>query len=84
MGSITVIMMQITIAKVHENLFQGEAQSVTAPTVDGEVTVLSKHEPLVTTLKPGTVTVRTVGGTHEFSVTDGVLEVSNDQATVLL
>jgi F-type H+-transporting ATPase subunit epsilon len=76
--------MRVVIAKVHENLFAGEAESLTVPTTDGVVTILAKHEPLVATLKPGTVTVKAKEGTHEFAVTDGVLEVSNDQATVLL
>ena len=49
--------MQVTIARVHENLFAGEAVSVTVPTTDGEMTILSKHEALVATLKAGTVTV---------------------------
>jgi F0F1-type ATP synthase epsilon subunit len=82
--------MQVTIAKVHENLFAGEAVSLTAPTAAGEVTILSKHEALVTTLKPGTITVRlpaqagTASVEKAFTVEAGVLEVSHDQVTVLL
>lgn len=76
--------MHVVIAKVHENLYAGDAESLTVPTMDGIVTILSKHEPLVSTLKPGTVIVKGKDGTHEFAVTDGVLEVSGDQATVLL
>jgi len=76
--------MNVTIAKVHENLFAGDAQSVTLPTVGGEVTILSKHEPMVTTLVPGVVTVKAHDGTHTFDIDGGVLEVSSDQVTVLL
>ena len=76
--------MQVTIARVHENLFAGEAVSVTVPTTDGEMTILSKHAALVATLKAGTVTVRTAGGEQTFPVESGVLEVSNDQVTILL
>ncbi len=76
--------MHVTVAKVHENLFSGEAVSVTLPTSAGEITVLPKHEALVSTLKPGVVTVRAHDGAHEFTVESGVLEVSNDQVTVLL
>jgi F-type H+-transporting ATPase subunit epsilon len=76
--------MLVTIARVHANVFQGEAKSLTVPTAAGEVTVLAKHEPMVTTLKPGTITVRDAAGDHTFAVDSGVLEVSNDQATVLL
>lgn len=76
--------MLVTIAKVHENVFAGEAKSVTVPTTEGEVTILSRHEPFVATLKPGTIAVRTEQGVETFTVTDGVLEVSHDQVTVLL
>lgn len=76
--------MNVTVAKVHENLFQGEAKSLTIPTTEGELTIMPKHEALVATLKPGTITVRTQTGEQQFVVDSGVLEVSNDQATVLL
>jgi F-type H+-transporting ATPase subunit epsilon len=76
--------MLVTIAKVHENLFSGEAQSLTAPTLEGKVTILSKHEPLVAPLTKGVITVRTTSGVKQFSIQDGVLEVSGNQATVLL
>ena len=76
--------MLVTIAKVHENLFVGEAFSLTAPTTEGEVTILPKHEPLVANLKAGTIRVKTEAGEKIFEVLDGVLEVSGNQATVLL
>ena len=76
--------MIVTVSRVHENLFAGEAVSLTAPTTEGVVTILSKHEPLVANLKAGTVVVRTGADEKKFEVTDGVLEVSGNQATVLL
>ncbi len=76
--------MRVTVAKVHDNLFDGDATSLTAPTTSGQVTILPHHEPFVGTLKEGTVTVRTGAGNHEFVVTSGIVEVSNDHATVLL
>lgn len=76
--------MRVVVAKVHENIFDGEAESLTAPTSAGEVTILSKHEPLVATLKKGTLRIKTQNGEREFAVEDGVLEVSSNQATVIL
>jgi F-type H+-transporting ATPase subunit epsilon len=76
--------MHVTIAKVHENLFQGDAKSLTIPTTEGELTIMPKHEALVATVKQGTITVRTTDGDKTFFVESGVLEISNDQATVLL
>lgn len=76
--------MKVTIAKVHENLFSGDADSLTLPTTNGEITVLPKHEPFVTNLKPGTIILRTNSGAQKFEIADGVLEVSNNQVTVIL
>lgn len=76
--------MKVTIARVHENLFAGEADSLSAKTTEGEVTILPKHEPFVANLAAGAIIVRTAEGEKRFEISEGVLEVSNDQATVLL
>lgn len=76
--------MQVTVAKVHENLFAGEANSLTVPTAAGELTILPHHEAYVTPLKAGTLVVRAPQGEHIFTVEGGVLEISNNQVTVLL
>ncbi|OGG45527.1 hypothetical protein A2673_00760 [Candidatus Kaiserbacteria bacterium RIFCSPHIGHO2_01_FULL_50_13] len=75
----------IIIASVGETLFDGVALSATFPGSDGELTVLPHHEPLVTTLNGGTITVRTQSEEpREFPVRSGVLEFSGNTATVLL
>jgi len=74
----------LTISKVNELLFQGEARSVTIPGSEGEMTLLSGHEPLITMLKSGTITVREAEGNKEFSIQKGILETSNGQVTVLV
>lgn len=75
----------LTIAKIGENLFDGEALSLTAPGQEGVLTVLASHEPFVTPLTPGTLTVRTERGEETFALdAQGILEVSGNQATVIL
>lgn len=76
--------MRVVIARVHENLFDGEALSLSAKTTEGDLTILPKHEPFVANLAPGPVTLHTTEGEQKFDVSEGVLEVSNNQATVLL
>jgi len=75
---------QLVVSSVGETYFDGQAISATFPGSAGEMTVLAHHEPLVTTLKEGTVIVRTEGGVKEFPVRNGVLECSNNRAVVLL
>ena len=75
---------QLVVSSVGETYFDGQAISATFPGSAGEMTVLAHHEPLITTLKEGTVIVRTEGGVKEFPVRNGVLECSNNRAVVLL
>jgi F-type H+-transporting ATPase subunit epsilon len=77
--------MKLVIAKVDEVYFDGEAESLTAPGVEGEMTILGEHMPLVTTLKAGELIVRIKGeADRRFPVEGGVLEVRRDGATVIL
>jgi len=79
--------MHVVIAKVDEVLFEGEALSLTVPGAAGEMTILSNHEPLITTLKPGVVVVRATvlpEGKRFIEVESGVLEVNPKGATVIL
>ena len=83
----------LTIASVGETRFDGPALSATIPTMGGEITVLAHHEPLVATLRKGTITVRAPAqagehaapsGGKEFPIENGVLEISGNRAVVLL
>lgn len=74
----------LTIAKVNEQLFDGEAYSVTLPGTEGELTVLPHHEALVSLLKMGTITVRAHEREEKIVITKGILEVSNNHVTVLI
>ena len=79
--------MKLVIAKVDQVYFDGEAESVTVPASEGEMTILSNHEPFVTTLKSGMITVRAEnlsGGQQVFEINSGVLEVHAGGATVIL
>ena len=39
-------------------LVSGEVESVIIPATDGEMTVMGNHAPVMTTVKPGVVTVK--------------------------
>ena len=76
----------VTIAHVGENLFDGEARSVTLPGVEGVFEVLAGHEPFVSTLREGRIRVAADDGEHyHFDVSaGGIVEVSRGEATILL
>ncbi len=69
---------------MNELLFTGEAISVTLPGTEGELTLLAHHEPLITLLKKGTITVRDGGDSKEFQIEKGLCETSHGQVTVLV
>ena len=43
-------------------LFSGDVESVVAPGADGDMTILKDHAPLMTTLRPGVVSVTDAAG----------------------
>lgn len=79
MKSLTVL-----IATPTQTLFSGSAESLTVPGTDGDMTILAKHVALVSTLKKGNVIVRTKEDTKTFAIDKGVIEISDNQASVLL
>ncbi len=76
----------LTIARVGEKLFDGEAARVILPGAEGRFEVLAGHEPLVSPLSPGTIRVVAADGSaSDYDVrADGLAEVSNGQTTILL
>lgn len=64
-------------------LFSGEVEQVDVPGLEGDFGVLAQHAPMVTTLRPGILTVHTAGGERKIVVLGGFAEVSPDGLTVL-
>ncbi len=79
-------LLNLTIAHPSSILFTGSVYAVTLPTTEGEITVLANHEPIIIVLKKGTLTVHVTnhGEKQKFEINGGVLEISNNKATVLL
>jgi len=65
-------------------LFSGDVVSVIVPSVEGELTVLAGHAPLVAVLKAGIVFVQTTENNgKEFFVNGGIAEVNQAATTIL-
>jgi len=75
---------RLIITKIDKPLFSGEAVSVSVPAIDGEMTVLADHEAYVTTLKEGAITVRTVSEETTYPLLSGILEISNNEVSILV
>jgi F-type H+-transporting ATPase subunit epsilon len=65
-------------------LISEEVQHVVIPGAEGEMTVLANHAPVMTTIKPGVVTVRTVAGQDErYVVFGGFADILPEGCTLL-
>ena len=71
------------IVSQDRTVFTGDVDIVVLPGAGGEMGVLPKHAPVLTTLKYGIVRVRKAGKEELFTVAGGVAEVQPDIVTIL-
>jgi F-type H+-transporting ATPase subunit epsilon len=60
-----------------------EATSVQIPGSEGDMTVMANHEPVLTTLRPGILSVSAASGVSEYVITGGFAEVTAQGVTVI-
>ncbi|MDA9240494.1 F0F1 ATP synthase subunit epsilon [bacterium] len=60
-----------------------EATAVQIPGSEGDMTAMANHEPVLTTLRPGVLSVSASGGVSEYVVTGGFAEVTAQGVTVI-
>lgn len=56
---------------------------IVVPGVEGELTVLPRHAPLMTMVKPGVMQIKKDGEEIDMAITGGFLEVRDDRVTIL-
>ena len=71
------------IVSQDRTVFTGDVDIVVLPGAAGEMGILPKHAPVLTTLKYGFVRVRKGGVEEVFAVAGGVAEVQPDIVTIL-
>jgi len=75
--------MRVEILTPDQTLFEGEAEYVFLPGSDGALGILNKHAAMITTLRPGTLRVRTSEGEQSFELVGGTVEVLDNKVLVL-
>jgi F-type H+-transporting ATPase subunit epsilon len=76
--------LHVDIVSAEAEIFSGTAERVFAPGVMGELGILPRHAPLLTTLRPGEVRVELPGGEEQlFYVSSGMLEIQPHVVTIL-
>ncbi len=79
---------QLRVVSVERALFEGEVDGLGRPFLvcqgaEGELGILPRHAPLLTTLRPGPLLIRNGVEETELFVGGGFLEVLPDRVTVL-
>ena len=75
--------MQFDLVSPERKLASGQATSVHIPGADGDMTAMPDHAPVVTTLRPGILTVEMDGTSQEYAVTGGFAQITAEGTTVL-
>jgi F-type H+-transporting ATPase subunit epsilon len=74
---------QLTIVTADRTVLTEEADMVIAPGGAGELGILPRHIPLLTTLKPGVLRVLQNGEWHVLAVAGGFMQVDQRGVTIL-
>jgi F-type H+-transporting ATPase subunit epsilon len=75
--------MHLEIVTAERIVLSEEVDQVNAPTRDGRIGVLPRHEPLMTILQAGELTIIKNGERTPFAVSGGFLEVLSNRVTIL-
>ena len=75
--------MKVNIVAADHPVWNGEAKSVTIPAYEGGMGILPNHEPVLTVIRQGTLTVvEPDGDRHAFEVGDGFISFDSNKLTV--
>ncbi|WP_224825285.1 F0F1 ATP synthase subunit epsilon [Cognatishimia sp. MH4019] len=75
--------MQFDLVSPERKLASVTATEVQIPGADGDMTAMPDHSPVITTLRPGVLTVTGADGTTRYAVTGGFAEVTPEGTSVL-
>ncbi len=74
---------QFDLVSPERKLASVKASEIQIPGADGDFTVMAEHAPMLTTLRPGLLSVKTDSDVTEYIVTGGFVEISGKNASVL-
>ena len=74
---------QLNIISPRGRIFAGEADSLVAPGVEGDLGVLAGHAPMIALIRRGVGKVETGSETHHYVFGEGILEVTKEEVVLL-
>ena len=75
--------MNLTIITPDKQIFEGEADLVQLPGIDGLFEILNNHAPMIAALKEGKVKICNKNNFQYIEIKGGVAEVMNNKILVL-
>ncbi len=75
--------MQFDLVSPERSLASFQVTEVQIPGADGDFTAMADHAPVISTLRPGILTVNGPDGTKRYAVTGGFAEVGTAGTSVL-
>jgi F-type H+-transporting ATPase subunit epsilon len=76
--------LKVELVSPTARVWSGEATSVSARTIEGDIGILTDHTPLFAVLVDGQVSIHAADGTTtEFGVSGGFLSVANNRVSIL-
>jgi F-type H+-transporting ATPase subunit epsilon len=76
--------MNVEILTPDKTLFQGDAEVVTLPGVNGSFQILKNHAPMIANLSKGSLSIKSSGSVQQFDVNGGLVEVLDNKVVVLV
>lgn len=77
-------MYRLSIVTPEKVVYEEDVSSIVAPGTLGYLGILSNHAPIITSLKPGKLTVKdNTGSEINFAISGGFLENSSNSCTIL-
>jgi len=73
----------VELVAADRKVWEGEAEMVSARTVDGELGILPGHTPLLGVLVEGDVRIKTGGATSTATIDSGFLSVDRDKVIIV-
>ncbi|MFA6991756.1 MAG: F0F1 ATP synthase subunit epsilon [Candidatus Gracilibacteria bacterium] len=75
--------MELKIVTPEKIAYESTVEAVSIPTVEGEITVLPGHIPIISAIKSGELKIKIDGKEEYFAITRGVAEVDGQRITIL-
>jgi F-type H+-transporting ATPase subunit epsilon len=73
----------LSVITPEQTVFEGEAESISVPSLDGEITILENHAPIIALLSSGEMAVSQQKQKRHMAVHGGIVQVLSNTVRIL-